>query len=73
MDNEIYDIAVVGYGPVGQTLSIFLEQKGYRVAVFERWPGVYPLPSAVHFDHEIARVLQAAGIADQVAPILNTL
>lgn len=71
MENEIYDVALVGYGPVGQTLAILLGQKGYRVAVFERWPDVYPLPRAVHYDHEIGRVLQAAGVADQVAPILN--
>ena len=64
MENEIYDVALVGYGPVGQTLAILLGQKGYRVAVFERWPDVYPLPRAVHYDHEIGRVLQAAGVAD---------
>ena len=67
MDNEIYDVAVVGYGPVGQLLAILLGQKGYRVAVFERWHQVYPLPRALHYDHEIARVLQAAGVIVFVA------
>lgn len=71
MENETYDVALVGYGPVGQMLAILLGQKGYRVAVFERWPHVYPLPRAVHYDHEIARVMQAAGVADAVAPILD--
>ena len=73
MENEIYDVAIVGYGPTGQALAIFLGQKGYRVAVFERWHEVYPLPRAIHYDHEIARVLQAAGVAEQVAPILSPL
>lgn len=72
MDHEIYDVAVVGYGPVGQLLAILLGQKGYRVAVFERWHEVYPLPRALHYDHEIARVLQAAGVAEQVTPIIDS-
>lgn len=69
MDTAIYDVAVVGYGPVGQLLAILLGQQGYRVAVFERWNTVYPLPRALHYDHEIARVLQAAGVAEEVAAL----
>jgi 2-polyprenyl-6-methoxyphenol hydroxylase-like FAD-dependent oxidoreductase len=57
------DVAIVGYGPVGQTLAILLGQRGWRVRVVERWPEPYPLPRAVHFDHEVARILQAAGVA----------
>ena len=63
----VYDVALVGFGPVGQLLSILLGQRGWRVAALERWPGAYPLPRAVHFDHEIARVLQSAGVADRLA------
>ena len=29
------DVAIVGYGPVGQTLAILLGQRGWRVGVFE--------------------------------------
>jgi flavoprotein hydroxylase len=61
-----YDVAIVGYGPVGQILAILLGQRGWRVAVFEKQPYSYPLPRAVHFDHEIGRILQAAGVADEV-------
>ena len=60
---EPYDVAIVGYGPVGQTLAILLGQRGWRVGVFEKRPAAYPLPRAVHFDHEVARILQAAGSA----------
>jgi 2-polyprenyl-6-methoxyphenol hydroxylase-like FAD-dependent oxidoreductase len=61
------DVAIVGYGPVGQVLAILLGQRGWRVQVVERWPEPYPLPRAVHFDHEAARILQLAGVAAALA------
>src|SRR5512139_3239392 len=65
---DFYDIAIVGCGPVGQTLAILLGQKGWRVGVFEKQPAAYALPRAVHFDHEVARILQAAGVSDAIMP-----
>jgi flavoprotein hydroxylase len=62
------DVAIVGCGPVGQTLAILLGQRGRRVDVYERWPEPYPLPRAVHYDHEVARILQSAGVAEALAP-----
>jgi 2-polyprenyl-6-methoxyphenol hydroxylase-like FAD-dependent oxidoreductase len=56
------EVAIVGYGPVGQTLAILLGQRGRRVLVLEKQPASYPLPRAVHFDHEVARILQGAGL-----------
>jgi flavoprotein hydroxylase len=61
------DVAIVGYGPVGQVLAILLGQRGWRVSVLERWPSPYPLPRAVHFDHEVGRILQSAGVAGALA------
>lgn len=61
------DVAIVGYGPVGQLLAILLGQRGHRVEVIERWPEPYPLPRAVHFDHEVGRILQSAGVAGALA------
>ncbi len=66
MDREV-DIAVVGYGPVGQTLAGMLGSAGHRVSVFERFDEIYRLPRAVHIDHEIMRLLQARGLADRLA------
>jgi len=66
MTTATYDVAIVGYGPVGETLAILLGQRGWRVGVFEKWPAPYPMPRAVHFDHEIGRILQATGVADEI-------
>ena len=59
---EEADLVVVGLGPVGLMFSILMGQKGYNVVGIERWPSPYPLPRAVTFDHEIARILHTLGI-----------
>jgi flavoprotein hydroxylase len=64
---ERYDVAIVGYGPVGQALAILLGQRGWRVGVFEKQLAAYPLPRAVHFDGEVGRILQGCGIGDVLA------
>jgi 2-polyprenyl-6-methoxyphenol hydroxylase-like FAD-dependent oxidoreductase len=64
-----FDIAIVGYGPVGQTAAILLGRLGYEVGVFERWPELYPRPRAVHYDDEVARVFQRLGISSQLRAI----
>ncbi|MCU1758438.1 bifunctional 3-(3-hydroxy-phenyl)propionate/3-hydroxycinnamic acid hydroxylase [Pseudomonas sp. 14P_8.1_Bac3] len=63
------DVAIAGYGPVGQTLAILLGQMGYSVAVFERWPALYPLPRAVFYDHEIRRIFLSMGLGEELANI----
>ncbi|MFB8062219.1 FAD-dependent monooxygenase, partial [Kitasatospora purpeofusca] len=56
------DIAIVGYGPVGQTAALLLASRGHRVTVLERFPRPYPMPRAVSFDGESARILAATGV-----------
>ncbi len=65
----MFDVAIVGYGPVGAILANLLGQAGLAVAVFERDPDVHPLPRAVHFDGETMRVFQSAGLAEAVAAL----
>src|ERR1700749_513039 len=72
-DDRHFDVAIVGYGPVGQALAALLGRAGHRVLVFERFQDIYRLPRAVHLDHEIMRLLQsldlAAVLADEMVPV----
>jgi 2-polyprenyl-6-methoxyphenol hydroxylase-like FAD-dependent oxidoreductase len=61
------DVAIVGYGPVGQAMAAMLGRAGHRVSVFERFQDIYRLPRAVHLDHEIMRLLQSLQLADVLA------
>jgi flavoprotein hydroxylase len=68
-ETDVVDVAIVGFGPVGAALAILLAQQGRRVVVLERWAQPYPLPRAVHFDHEAGRILQSCGIGEALAKI----
>ena len=65
------DVIIVGAGPVGLFTALLLEQQGLTVSVYERWPTFYPLPRACGVDHEIIRQLQDAGLAEDMAPLLD--
>ena len=57
----IYDVAIVGFGPVGAMLANLLARRGLAVAVVERTAAVYDKPRAISIDHEALRILQAVG------------
>src|SRR5438128_10437731 len=60
----MYDIAIVGYGPVGATLANLLAKYGLKIAVVEQAAGIYDKPRAITLDHEALRVFQACGLAE---------
>ncbi|MFT4268654.1 MAG: bifunctional 3-(3-hydroxy-phenyl)propionate/3-hydroxycinnamic acid hydroxylase [Xenophilus sp.] len=65
---ETFDVAIVGFGPVGASLAALLGQRGHRVAVFDKSTKIYPLPRAFALDHEAMRTFQGIGIAGSMAP-----
>ena len=68
---EAYDVAIVGYGPVGQALALALGRRGYRVAVFERHKALYGQARAGHIDGEVMRIFQGLGIAAELEPLIS--
>lgn len=64
-----FDVAIIGYGPAGATLAKLLGQSGINVCVLERDADIFPLPRAIHFDGEVMRVFQAAGLRAEVEAI----
>lgn len=66
-----YDVIQIGYGPVSKASALFLARMGWTVGVFERFAEVYPLPRAVCIDHELYRVLHAAGLGDVATKVCS--
>ena len=64
----IYDVVIVGCGPVGALAANLLGREGLSVLVLEKEREHYPLPRAVHLDHEMLRLFQSAGVIDRVLP-----
>ncbi|MFC5498554.1 bifunctional 3-(3-hydroxy-phenyl)propionate/3-hydroxycinnamic acid hydroxylase [Caenimonas terrae] len=64
--NYVFDVAVVGYGPTGAVAAGLLGGMGLKVFVCDRSREIYDKPRAFALDHEIMRVFQQLGIAEQV-------
>jgi 3-(3-hydroxy-phenyl)propionate hydroxylase len=61
-----YDVAIVGYGPVGVTAANLLGQLGLKVVVVERDPNIYARARAISTDEEVLRIWQQIGLADRL-------
>jgi 3-(3-hydroxy-phenyl)propionate hydroxylase len=66
MNENTYDVAVIGYGPVGVTAANLLGQLNLRVLVVERDADVYARARAISTDEEVMRIWQRIGLADQL-------
>lgn len=69
MSQAVVDVAIIGYGPAGATLANLLGQLDLSVVVLEREADIYPLPRAIHFDGEVMRVFETAGLRDAIESI----
>ena len=69
MSTSPVDVAIIGYGPAGATLANLLGQLNLSVAVIEREADIYPLPRAIHFDGEVMRVFETAGLRPEIDTI----
>jgi 3-(3-hydroxy-phenyl)propionate hydroxylase len=66
-----YEVAIVGCGPVGAIAANLFGCAGLRTLVIEREAAAYPLPRAVHIDHEMMRIFQSVGLADALLPLMR--
>ena len=64
----MHDLLIVGCGPVGAVAANLAGAAGLSTCVVERGEDVVDLPRAIHFDAHVMRILQQAGVADEVLP-----
>ena len=64
-----FDIIIVGLGPVGALLANLLGKFNFNVLVLEQKKEIHPSPRAIHFDGEVMRIFQNAGLASEVKKI----
>jgi 3-(3-hydroxy-phenyl)propionate hydroxylase len=65
---DVFDVAVVGFGPSGAVAAALLGVAGLKVWVCDRSRDIYDRPRAIALDHEILRVFQQIGVVDDVMP-----
>lgn len=65
-ERTAYDVVVVGLGPTGLLLTHLLARRGLSVLALEQEPTFYGMARAVYTDDEVLRILQGAGVADEV-------
>lgn len=61
----MFDVAIVGLGPVGELAALLLAREGLRVLAVDRENGLYSRPRVGVLDAEALRTLQKAGVYDR--------
>ena len=68
-----YDIAIIGYGPVGAVTANLFGQKGFSTIVIEPKEEIWDIPRAVHFDGQTQRIFQSMGFMDEISKIIHPM
>src|SRR5665811_2074835 len=63
---DMYDVAIVGFGPTGVTAANLLGAAGLRVVVVERDGDLFGRARAISIDEEVLRIWQRIGLADRI-------
>lgn len=63
------DIIVVGGGPTGVMAANILSKYGLKTIVFDKLKDIFPHPRAAVIDDDIVRIIQFAGLAEEVLEI----
>ena len=71
LERDMYDVAIVGFGPTGAVAAGLLGAKGIRTFVCDKSHEVYDKPRAIALDHEMSRLFQQMGIGKKIKPYLE--
>jgi len=63
------DVIITGCGPTGLICALLLARSGRSVAMFDMHEAIYPLPRAIGYDHEVARILNRLGLTAAMEPL----
>lgn len=65
---KTYDVMICGCGPSGAVLANLLRDYWHSVAIFDKDEDVFYAPRAMVFDDDSLRILQGAGVINQLYP-----
>ena len=68
-----FDIAIIGFGPVGAAAANIFANKGFSIIVIDPKIEIWDIPRAVHFDGQTQRIFQSMGIFDEVEKIIDPI
>lgn len=72
MTQELYDVLIIGGGPVGSTAANLASARDLSCLLVDQSAEVFPLPRAIHFDADIMRIFQSAGLAERIEPLTRS-
>lgn len=67
------DVVIIGCGPVGAALALFLRAQGFEVVVVERHRTMYHLPRAVMLGDDTRRAFQHLHLEEHLEPLTTAM